>query len=84
MSFHLSMGAINKATNKYERPKWADKKDHFMCPECKSDLTLRQGEVNRAHFAHKRSDHPCRYYERPGEAQIHKDSKCAMKAIMER
>ena len=83
MTSHFSMGAINKATDKYENPKWANKENNYMCPGCKRDVIFRKGQINRVHFAHKVSEHPCEYYDKPNEAQIHKDAKNALKAILE-
>ena len=77
------MGAINKSTNKYEYPAIAEKTNKYSCPDCKKDVILRKGEIRIHHFAHYKSDTPCRYYDHPGESQIHKDAKMALKAILE-
>ena len=77
------MGAINKTTNQYEYPKKATKTNTYACPDCKKDVILRKGEIRVPHFAHYKSDNPCTYYERPGESQIHKDAKLALKTILE-
>lgn len=81
---HFFMGALNKETSKYENPKWASKKNDYTCPDCDNYVILRQGKINRPHFAHKTSTHPCYYYDKPSEAQIHKDAKEALKNILER
>jgi len=89
------MGAINKQTNKYEYPKIAEKPNKFMCPyskkeiskfscpDCGSDVQLKKGAILAHHFAHYKSDNPCKYYEHPGESQIHKDAKLALKTVLE-
>ena len=78
------MGAINKLTNKYEYPKIAEKNNKYMCPDCKNDVILKKGNIRIHHFAHYKSDNPCMYYERPGESEIHKDAKMALKTILEK
>lgn len=77
------MGAINKITNQYEYPRIAVKTNTYSCPDCKNDVILRKGTIRVHHFAHYKSDNPCNYYERPGESQIHKDAKMALKTILE-
>lgn len=84
MSGHLSLGAKNQVTLQYEHPKWASKECEYICPSCNHDVILRRGEINRAHFAHKASTHPCSFYESPTESQIHRDAKHAMKSILEK
>jgi hypothetical protein len=77
------MGTINTATNKYEYPKMASKANTYSCPDCKKRVHPRQGPINAYHFAHHKSDNPCTYYIHPGESQIHKDAKMALKTILE-
>lgn len=38
------------------RPEEADAAGSYRCPGCGSDLIVRQGELRRAHFAHRRGD----------------------------
>ena len=83
MSHVLSLGAINRLTGEYVFPRIANKNDNYGCPCCDNDVIPRQGEKNRHHFAHKRSDNPCNYYNNPGETQIHKDAKMLMKMLLE-
>ena len=59
------------------------KTNKYLCPDCKKDVILRKGNIRVHHFAHYKSDNPCIYYERPGESQIHKDAKMALKTILE-
>jgi hypothetical protein len=75
MSHHFCMGAINKLTNQYEYPLIAKKGNKYICPECKRDVNFCKGKIKQPYFAHKRSESPCYYYDRPNESQIHKDAK---------
>jgi hypothetical protein len=83
MSSHFPTGAINKNTNKYEYPKIANKINKYKCPSCEKDVIFKSGKINQPHFAHFKSDNPCSYYEKPNEAQIHKDAKLLMKCLLE-
>jgi competence CoiA-like predicted nuclease len=79
----LSLGAINKITGEYTHPKYAKKIEEFICPECKKDLILCQGQVRIHHYRHKvDSIHPCNHYNNPGETALHKDAKELMKTIL--
>jgi competence protein CoiA len=80
----LSLGAINKITGEYTHPKFAKKIDKFICPECKKDLILCQGQVRIHHFRHKNENQPCNHYNNPGESALHKDAKEVMKTIFNR
>ena len=80
---HLTLGAINKNTGKYVNPIIANKKDKYVCPCCDKDVIPKQGKIKRHHFAHKKSDNPCNYYNHPGETQIHKDAKMMLKMVIE-
>lgn len=84
-STHILMGAINKETNKYEYPRIATKENSYKCPDCDKDVILRKGNVRVHHFAHAHiyTDDKCKYYNNPGESQIHKDAKNALKLILE-
>jgi competence CoiA-like predicted nuclease len=67
----LSLGAINKITGEYTHPKYAKKIEEFICPECKKDLILCQGQVRIHHYRHKvDSIHPCNHYNNPGETAL--------------
>ena len=83
MAQHFSMGAMNKTTNTYEYPTIADKKNKYECPECKKDVIFKKGTIIRPYFAHKKSNSPCYYYEKPNEAQIHKDAKLLLKSLLD-
>lgn len=80
-----SLGAINKNTGEYVYPKIANKKDHYICPDCNKDLILCQGEVRIHHFRHNNdTKNPCHYYNKPTETQIHKDAKMLMKTLLDK
>ena len=84
MSYHFSMGAINKLTNKYEYPKIATKgKNKYKCPCCEKDVIFKKGLIKQPHFAHYKSDNPCYYYDKPCETQIHKDAKLLLKTLLD-
>lgn len=82
MSFHFSMGAINKLTNEYEYPRIAKKGRKYLCPECKKDVNFCKGQIKQPYFAHKKSESPCYYYDKPSESQIHKDAKHLLKTLL--
>jgi len=84
MSHHFSMGAMNKQTLQYEYPKIASKDNKYKCPSCDQDVILRKGKVKKSHYAHKKSENPCYYYDRPSESQIHKDAKMLMKMLLDK
>jgi len=83
MSYHFSMGAINKYTNKYEYPKIANKIYKYKCPCCEKDVIFKNGKIKQPHFAHYKTDNPCYYYDKPSETQIHKDAKLLMKSLLD-
>ena len=82
MSHHFSMGAINKVTNEYEYPRIAQKIHKYICPECKKDVNFCKGKIKQPYFAHKKSETPCYYYDKPSESQIHKDAKQLLKSLL--
>jgi len=78
------LGAIQNDTQCYIYPAIATKDYEYSCPDCKGDLILKKGNINAHHFAHRASDSPCNYYDKPSEAQIHKDAKMLLKMLLER
>ena len=82
MSNHFSMGSINKITNEYEYPRIAQKGKKYVCPECKKDVNFCKGQIKQPYFAHKKSESPCYYYDKPSESQIHKDAKNLLKTLL--
>ena len=83
MSYHFSMGAINKETNNYEYPRIANKKYKYKCPCCEKNVIFKNGKIKQPHFSHYKSDNPCYYYDKPSETQIHKDAKLLMKSLLD-
>jgi hypothetical protein len=79
----ISLGALNKITNEYVYPKIANKDNEYICPDCKKDLILKQGNIRIHHFAHSKDNLKCNYYDKPSESQIHKDAKLLLKNILE-
>ena len=47
MSYHFSMGAINKFTNNYEYPKIANKINDYKCPCCNNDVIFKNGKIKK-------------------------------------
>lgn len=83
MSTHLSMGAINIETLKYEHPKTASKNNKYKCPSCDKPVTFKKGKIKKPHYSHNKSDNPCHYYDRPNESQLHKEGKMVMKTLLD-
>lgn len=80
---HLRLGALNKETNNYELPEYANKNNKYQCPGCKKDVILRKGKILKPHFAHYKSENPCTFYNHPGESYIHKHAKHCIKKLLE-
>jgi len=76
-------GAFIKGSERYVHPCLANKNDEYVCTSCFKDVIFRNGEINRPHFAHKKSDDPCKQYISPGESQIHKDAKMLLKYLVD-
>lgn len=53
----------------------AEKGLDYICPGCGESVILRKGDVNIHHFAHKPGERDCKFYEHPGEGEIHKMAK---------
>jgi hypothetical protein len=80
----LTLGAIDKLTQKYVYPKIANKNNEYYCPDCNKDLILCHGDIRNPYFRHKVDlINPCNYYFKPSESQIHKDAKLLMKTLLE-
>jgi hypothetical protein len=80
---HFGLGAINKKTNEYVLPTYANKNDKYSCPDCKKDLIFRAGKINIKHFSHK-SSQGCNYYYSPNESDIHKAGKKLIKKMLDK
>lgn len=80
----LSLGAIHKHTRLYVTPTMANKKDTYICTDCKKDLILCQGEIRTPYFRHKIDlVSPCNHYSHPTESQIHKDAKLRLQTYLQ-
>ena len=82
--YMLLLGAINKTTGEYTHPTFAKKTDTFICPECKKDVVLCQGQIRIYYFRHNNEEQPCNHYNNPGETALHKDAKELMKTLLNR
>ena len=53
--------------------------------ECKGKVILKRGSIRVPHFAHyyNISGSACRYYESPGESQLHSDAKQKLAAMLQ-
>jgi hypothetical protein len=79
-------GAIRVATGCIELPKYAMKGEAYECLECHRPVFPRQGEIRQAHFCHKGSENPCRFYDPPsgsGESETHKRAKLVLYNILD-
>jgi len=84
MTSHKLIGAINKRTNEYTRPKDGNKNDIFECFECKNPVIFRSGKINQPHFAHnKKYSEGCNCYNNPSDEQIHKNAILSLKYLLE-
>lgn len=59
-------------------------KINYYCPECGSELILRQGTKNIWHYSHKSSEMFCNWLKGGGESIIHQTMKATVKEIIER
>jgi hypothetical protein len=69
----IILGAINQ-NEEYILPTFANKKQTYCCPECKTSVIFKHGDKNIPHFAHKNKNN-CTHYDSPNETQIHKGAK---------
>ena len=82
------LGALKKGTNQYVSPLFAKKKDasgkknEFCCPDCSTDVILRQGKIKIWHFAH-RAGSKCGYFDNPSEGAIHKEAKYILANLLD-
>lgn len=74
--------ALESTTQAYILPAHAKKTSTYMCPECKREVIPRQGEIRRAHYAHKTTQNPCFYFDRPNESQQHKIAKILLASYL--
>lgn len=79
-------GVLDKKTKEYVFLHEAKKHINYSCLDCKTDVILRAGKINRRHFAHKKKD--CGFYtikknsNYPGESQMHKDAKYRIESLI--
>lgn len=79
----LTLGAINKKTKKYVYPQIANKNNTYICSDCNKTLIFCHGKIIKPYFRHKTDHNSCTYYDKPNEAQIHKDAKMLLKKLLE-
>ena len=44
----------------------------YTCPGCGEPVIVRKGDIRIHHFAHKSGERDCKFYDHPGEGEIHK------------
>ena len=79
----IRLGAINKQTKQYIHPSQANKLDEFICIDCGNAVIIRKGQIRIPHFAHRKKDSKCDFYNNTNETQIHKSAKLLLKYIIE-
>lgn len=67
------LGAL--LNGEYCLPCNAEKGLDYVCPGCGEPVIIRKGDVKIHHFAHKPGERDCKFYEHPGEGEIHKLAK---------
>ena len=81
-SNHLNFGALDRETLKYTSIVDARKGISYICPCCRNDVIVKQGDVKVKHFAHK-AHSSCDYYTHPSESQQHQEAKLVLKHLLE-
>ena len=71
--------------DQYENPRQALSGVEFYCQDCQAPMTIRMGDIVRAHFAHKPGyeDRPC-WFRTSGETEAHMASKRGIAAALAR
>lgn len=69
----IILGAINEL-DEYIPPNNASKNSLYKCPNCKTDVILKKGEIKKIHYAHKQAGN-CSYYDKPTESDVHRCAK---------
>ena len=67
------LGAL--LNGEYYLPCNAEKGLDYACPGCGEPVFVRKGDIKIHHFAHKPGERDCKFYEHPGEGEIHKMAK---------
>ena len=81
---HFNMGAINIANDQHEIPCFASKECKYKCPTCERKVKFCKGKIKAPYFSHYKSDHPCTFYVKPSESEMHKEAKRIMKTLLDR
>ena len=81
-SNHLNFGAIIRESMKYISIIDAIKGNCYICPSCKNDVIVKQGDIKVKHFAHKANSN-CSYYTHPSESQQHQEGKLLLKYFLD-
>ena len=61
---------------------YREDEDRYFCPECGSELILRQGTKNIWHFSHKEDNGICVFRKYDNESLPHKLMKKTIKEIL--
>jgi len=64
------LGAL--LNGEYCLPCNAEKGLDYACPGCGEPVIVRKGVIKIHHFAHKPGERDCKFYDHPGEGEIHK------------
>lgn len=73
-----AQGALDR-NGRYTLPRDAVKGGDYICVACNRAVMLRAGQVRRRHFAHMVvAGHPCAFFDRPGESDVHMSAKLAL------
>ena len=81
---HFNMGAINITNDQHETPCFASKECKYKCPTCERKVKFCKGKIKAPYFSHYKSDHPCTFYVKPSESEMHKEAKRIMKTLLDR
>ena len=81
---HFNMGAINITNDQHEIPCFASKECKYKCPTCERKVKFCKGKIKAPYFSHYKSDHPCTFYVKPSESEMHKEAKRIMKTLLDR
>jgi len=79
-------GAIRVSTGIYETPQQAIPHEDYRCLGCPGLCFLRNGDIRRPHFAHRKEENTCQHFERMGsngETAQHKIAKLIIKNILD-
>jgi competence CoiA-like predicted nuclease len=83
MSEIIRLCAINKLSGEYTTPRCANKKYEYICVDCRKDVIIRQGKIKAHHFAHRKKEISCKFYDQPTDTQIHKYAILLLKYVLD-